>query len=201
MKIRIRFAFLFVAMIAGAALAIDPASAHRFNVVLVIPLSNATPDQGRQIRAGFMLATKERDSQPDQESDGHLGGLDVYVHVIDGKGDVAADIGRIAEQGAAHIAVAFGSETRPSPIDKLLDGKKIALRVPGETPFSEPERPAVAAFIALYAREYGTRPSSRAAQGYNAARRIDVAVRAQGGVDDIVWLRRSFRETARGFTW
>ena len=205
MKARNGIGFLFLMVMAAAALSINPAFAHRFNVALVIPLSKGVSKgesvEGSQIRNGFMLATAARDGHPDQESDGHLGGLDVYVHVIDGKGDVAADIGRIAEQGAAHIVVAFGSETRPSPIDKLLDGKKIALLVPGETPFSEPERPAVAAFIVLYAREYGTRPSSRAAQGYNAARRIDVAVRAQGGVDDIVWLRRSFRETARGFTW
>ncbi len=38
------------------------ALAHRFNVALVIPLSNAASAQGRQIRDGFMLATKERDS-------------------------------------------------------------------------------------------------------------------------------------------
>jgi hypothetical protein len=201
MKTGNRAVLLFLAMIVGTALAIDPAFAHRFNVALVIPQSNAAPDQARQIRAGFMLATKERDSHPDQESDGHLGGLDVYVRVIDGNGDVAAHIGRIAKQGAPHIVAVFGSETMLLPIGGILGGKKIALLAPGETPFSEPERPVVAAFIALFEREYGLRPSSWAAQGYNAARRIDVAVRAHGGVGDIESLRRSFRKTARGFAW
>ena len=177
------------------------ALAHRFNVALVIPLSNAASAQGRQIRDGFMLATKERDSHPDQESDGHLGGLDVYVTVIDELGDVGAEIGRVARRGELDIVAAFGSETTLSLIGKFLDGKKVALLQPGQSPFARPDLPGVAAFIVAYEREYGGRPTSHAAQGYNAARRIDAAVRAQGGVDDPASLRRNFRETARVFAW
>jgi hypothetical protein len=39
------------------------------------------------------------------------------------------------------------------------------------------------------------------AQGYNAARRIATAVRAQGGVGDTAALRRNFEAIARGFAW
>ena len=209
MKIRSKVASLFhetigamiAVMIAEIVFAVDPALAHRFNVALVIPLSNAVAVQGRQFRDGFMLATTERDSHPDQESDGHLGGLDVYVGVIDGHGDVAADIGRMARQGEVDIVAAFGSETTLSLIGKLLDGTRVAVLVPGRSPFSEPDLPAVTAFISAYQREYGRRPSAQAAQGYNSARRIAFAVRAQGGVDDTAALLRSFRQTARGFTW
>ena len=87
---------LFMAMIAAIALTINPALAHRFDVALVMPPSDDASAQGRQILEGFMLATAERDSHPGQDSDGHLGGLDVYVTVIDGTGDVAAEIGRLA---------------------------------------------------------------------------------------------------------
>jgi outer membrane PBP1 activator LpoA protein len=177
------------------------ARAHRFNVALVVPLSNAASAQGRQIREGFMLATKERDSHPDQESDGHLGGLDVYVTVIDEQGDFATEIARIVAQGAVDIVVAFGSDTTLALIGKLLDGKKAVLLQLGQSPFARPAQPGVAAFIFAYEREYGGRPSSHAAQGYNAARRIDVAVRTQGGADDPAALRRDFRKTARDFTW
>ena len=194
MTARNKVAFLFLTMIAEMALATGPALAHRFNVALVIGPSVAGSDEGRQIRQGFMLATKERDGHPDQESDGHLGGLDVYV-------SVTADIGHIAARGGVDVVAAFGSATTLSRIGRLLDGKKIALLPPGQTPFSKPGRPAVAAFISAYEREYGTRPSSLAAEGYNAARRIDVAVRAQGGVDDTAALLGDFRETARRFTW
>ena len=148
-----------------------------------------------------MLATAERDGHPGQESDGHLGGLDVYVTVIDGEGDVVADIERLVERGEVDIVAAFVSETTQSSIRKLLGGKAVALLLPGQTPFSESELPAVAAFVFSYEREYGSSPSLRAAQGYNAARRIDFAVRAQGGVDDTASLLQVFSETSRGFTW
>lgn len=201
MKIRNTVVFLFLTMVAEIAFSIDPAFAHRFNVALVIPLSGAASSQGRQIREGFMLATRERDSHPDQESDGHLGGLDVYVSVIDGNGDVATDIGRIATRGEVDIVATFESEKTPSLIGKRLDGTRIVLLSPGRPPFPRSGVPAVAAFISAYESEYGYGPSPRAARGYNAARRIDVAVRDQGGVDDTASLRRSFRATARGFNW
>ena len=201
MKIRIKVALLFLGAIAAIAPAIDPARAHRFNVALVVPASNAGPAQGRQILDGFMLATAERDSHPDQVSDGHLGGLDVYVTVIDGTADRTKDIIDIVTRADIDIVAAFGSEPTLTLVGKLLDGAKVALLLPGQSPFSRPDLPAVAAFIAAYQARYGARPSRQAAQGYNAARRIDLAVRAQGGVDDTAALIRDFRQTTRGFAW
>lgn len=201
MEIRNKVAFLFLTMIAVNAPAINPALAHGFNVALVIAQSSAASVAARQVRQGFMLATTERDGHPDQESDGHLGGLDVYVSVIDGTEDVGAAIGRIAARGEVDIIAVFGSETALSPIRKLVDGSKIVLLLPGQSPFAETDRPAVASFISAYQREYGGTPSAKAAEGYNAARRIDAAVRAQGGVDDRASLLRIFRETARRFAW
>jgi ABC-type branched-subunit amino acid transport system substrate-binding protein len=201
MMIRRKVVVLLLTMIAAPVFTQDPALAHRFNVALVVPLSNATSAQGGQIREGFMLATKERDSHPDQESDGHLGGLDVYVTVVDERGDLAADIARIVTQDEIDIVAAFGSEASLSLIGKLLEEGNVVLLSPGESPFAEPGLPGVAAFIAAYERQHGGKPSSHAAQGYNAARRIDAAVRVQGGVEDTASLRRVFRETARGFTW
>ena len=169
MKIRKTVAFLSPTIIVALALTFNLALAHGFNVALVIPLSNTATAQGRQILDGFMLATAERDSHPGQESDGHLGGLDVYVTVFDEKGDVTADIERVTAQGEVDIVAAFGSETTLSLVRKLLDRKKVALLQPGQSPFSKSDLPAVAAFIAAYERKYGGRPSSHAAQGYNAA--------------------------------
>lgn len=209
MQTRHKAAFLFLAVMTVSALAGNPALAHRFNVALVLPLSDAAAAQGRDIRDGFMLATAEKDSHPAQESDGHLGGLDVYVTTMDEQGDVAAEIERMAAQGKVDIVASFGSAGTLSLIERLLDGKKVALLRPGQSPFSSSvlptaaaaQLPAVAAFMAAYEKQYGRRPSSGAAQGYTAARRIDVAVRAQGGVDDTASLNRTFSETERGFTW
>jgi len=44
-------------------------------------------------------------------------------------------------------------------------------------------------------------PTLPAAQGYNAARRIDIAVRAQDAVDDKAALRASFKKSMRNFNW
>ncbi len=201
MKSWTKFVFLAAILLAETLRAGAPALAHRFSVALVIPLSGDAALQGRQYREGFMLATTERDSHPDQESDGHLGGLDVYVSNIDALGDFAAGIEQIAAQGEISILTASGSPDMLAKIDKRLAGTEIVLLRPGQTPFSTPDAPAVAAFSAAYERAYGAKPSSEAAQGYNAARRIDSAVRAQEGVDDPASLREMFGQSANNFTW
>lgn len=63
------------------------AAAHSFKTAFIAPMSGAQADIGRDALAGFMFATAERDAHPDQESDGHLGGLDVYVLVVDAAAD------------------------------------------------------------------------------------------------------------------
>jgi hypothetical protein len=172
---------LILAVVSAIALAANPALAHRFNVTLVIPLSGDIADQGGRFREGFMQATTERDSHLDQESDGHLGGLDVYVRAVDARGDFRAELG----QNLADIVVMLGSGETMSRIESILRGTKAILLPPGQPPFAKPA---------------GLELSPLALRGYNAARRIDVAVRAQGGTADSASLRRSFAVTARGFT-
>ena len=162
MKAGNKAAFLILALVVGIALTPTAALAHRFNVALVIPPS----DQGRLIQQGLMLATTERDSHPDEESDGHLGGLDVYVTVTDGKGAAGAD-----------IVAAFGPETTLTRIGKLLDGTNAVLLPPGVSPFSNPGPPGVATFISAYEMKYGSKPTPQAAEGYHAARRIGASAR------------------------
>ncbi len=159
----------------------------------------AVPFRCRQHKAFADLAALDRRSVRHGNDESNVEAMG--KRGIDGDGDVAADIGRIAATGEADIVAAFGPETTRSLIGKLFDGKRVALLVAGRSPFSRSELPAVAAFISAYESKYGRRPSSQAAQGYNAARRIDVAVRAQGGVEDRQSLLRSFRQTARGFFW
>lgn len=201
MKIFNTVAWLFVAMVATTAIAASPAFAHSFKVALVIPSSSATLEEARQVRQGFMVATAERDSHPDQESDGHLGGLDVYVSVLDDQGDAMAGIRRLVARAEPDILAVFGSEQSLPLVEGLLEGTTIALLPPGQSPFANPGLPAVARFISSYQTAFGEPPSDFAARGYNAARRIDAAVRAQGGVDDIAALRRVFDETMHGFSW
>jgi len=190
-----------LATIVFISIGTNPAMAHRFNVALVIQPADADAEPGRRFREGFMLATTERDGHPNEESDGHLGGLDVYVTVLDGQGDAAAAIERILSEGEINIVAAFGSEQTQSLIRDRLAGENMVFVSPGQTPFSQSASAPVAAFIAGFEGQYGRKPSADAAQGYNAARRIDVAVRAQGGVAETDALIESFKGTQAGFAW
>ena len=171
---------------------INPVASHSFNVTLVFPTPIASSSQARQIHRGFMLATTERDSHPDEHSDGHLGGLDVYVTVIEKTKKIKDD---------TDIIVIFRSPKNRSHFTKLENEKNTALLFPGQTPFTNGDIPAVTKFIASFKSIYGNKPTADAAQGYNAARRIDVAIRALGEADDKPAIRKSFKKTANDFTW
>jgi len=190
-----------LAVMVFISLGFNPAMAHRFNVALIIPATDTGAEQGRQFREGFMLATTERDGHPNEESDGHLGGLDVYVTIIEPQGDAGADADRIVSEGQINIVAAFGPEQTQSMIEGRLAGGNIVFVAPGQTPFSQTGSAPVAAFTAAFEGQYGSKPSADAAQGYNVARRIDVAVRAQGGVRETDDLRQSFSATQTGFAW
>ncbi len=177
------------------------AVAHSFRVALVISQGAGETGDGRFFRDGFMLATTERDGHPNQGSDGHLGGLDVYVSVVDAQGDVQAALSRLARQGEVVIVAAFGSDQVRSAVQNALADTKTVLLPPGRLPAASPNNSALPDFIDAYTRIYGIAPTPAAAQGYNAARRIDAAVRAQGGVADGPGLRRALEESACDFSW
>ncbi len=126
--------------------------AHAFDLALLLPLSGPERELGERMRAGFMEATREFDAHPGQESDGHLGGLDVYVTVVD------------VTRGAAGLAAigepAFLVGRLPSDIAPLLEGGNapLAIAVVGEVP-----------------------PERAEAVGYDLARLVALAVRARGG--------------------
>ncbi len=182
---------LAVAMItATTALSASPALSHSFNVALVLPGPVASLPQARQMRQGFMLATTERDAHANEESDGHLGGLDSYVRQVDKPENLDAD-----------IVVLLGSKQTTSAFTKQINPNDIAILIPGKSPFSDTTNPAVARFIASYKSAYGTAPSAAAGQGYNAARRVAAAIRAQGSTDDKGLLNENFKQTADSFTW
>ncbi len=201
MSFRFKLAFPVPAMVAVLVAGANPAPAHSFNVALIIPMSGAAEEQGGQVLEGFMLATAERDGHPDQESDGHLGGLDVYVTVIDGSGNIDGAVRYAARPGGADIVVSFVPKITLSVIGTLIDGTGAILLPPGDSPFPDPVAAGVAAFVSAYENEHGNKPSAHSARGYNAARRIDAAIRGQGGVDDPAALLRHFEDSARDFNW
>ncbi len=185
-----------------AILSASPALAHRFNVVLIVPLSGAEIELGEQYRNGFFLATTENDAHPDETSDGHLGGLDSYISFIDAAGDINGQVQNIISEGQANIVVgAFVENSVISQIAPLLEQANIALLSPGISPFEQSNSPQVERFTTLFEQQYSVKPSEQAAQGYNAAWRIDEAVRAQGSTDSATEIMSSFSQNAENFSW
>lgn len=197
-----------LALIAALAWPAGLAGAHSFNVTLLVPLSGPAAAEGAQMRDGFMLATKERDSHAGQESDGHLGGLDVYVEVEDLLSESGAGTTGAAGSRAAGVVVAIQPAGMAKPPEELMRDRSGVLLAQGDAPFPPPDRiasggvsPAVKAFIAAFQAEYGHAPSQPAARGYIAARRVDSAVRELGGAGDAEALLRHFRGTEARFDW
>jgi len=190
MKIHRKMTMAVLIMTTAIPLLANPALSHSFNVALVLPGTPASSPQARQIRQGFMLATTERDGHANEESDGHLGGLDSYVSQATTPGNMDAD-----------IVALLGSKESTALFRQQVNQDSIAILTPGKTPFANKTDSGVANFIASFKAAYGTDPTAAAAQGYNAARRIAAAVRAQGAADNKKQLTDNFKQTANSFTW
>lgn len=185
------------------ALAPTPARAHEFVVSLRAVGADRDQILADALR-GFLLATTERDAHANEQSNGHLGGLDVYIipqpesmasqfpelksaptrlpdiiAIIGGPQDVSAEVEGISSDAAV---------LRPG---LLLDDNRWA-GDEGQTPTN---------FAARYVATYGQPASQWAARGYNAARRIDAAVRPLGGVNDPSELESAFADSAGGIRW
>jgi hypothetical protein len=119
------------ALIAGLAGMPGGAKAHSFNVGLVIALSEQSDANIRQARDGFLLATRERDSHPDEESDGHLGGLDVYLFPVDLKRESLAGIRALLQREQIDILAVIGPDDAADQFRPLVAGSKAVLLAPG----------------------------------------------------------------------
>ncbi len=175
MKARLIFACAWLVASAPVALA------HSFNVVIAVP--DAVSQQTRdEMSAAFLIASEERDGHDNQESDGHLGGLDVYLTLSalrDTRRIAAADPDIVSlplnGDAAAGDAVVLGALSLASP-------QAIAFLAGAAGPGFDP-------FARRFAARLGRAPGPEAAAAYVAARRIDLAVRALGGVDDRAGLK------------
>jgi len=184
------------ALIAGLTGFVETAKAHSFNVGLVVALAEPPGADIRQVRDGFLLATRERDSHPDEESDGHLGGLDVYLFVVDPGQEPLSGVRALLQREQIDILAVIGPDQAAAEIRPLVAGSQAVLLAPGRL-----RSASTAAFTSAFEAAFGYPPATPAAEGYNAARRIDAAVRPLGGVGDRAALRRALDETRDGLDW
>lgn len=178
---KVRHFLALALLLLAAAASLSHAEAHSFNTVLIVS-PDTDPAAERGIVQSFLLASEETDQHADQTSDGHLGGLDVYLTVVRGPdwdAVAAADPQFIVISPGTDVTAAPGTVSavlvHPVPIgDPRAQG---VLSLPADTalpPFSE-----------RFRARTGRLPAMQEQATYIAARRIDLAVRAQGSADDL----------------
>lgn len=160
----------------------NAASAHSFDTIFVVPVSGPQAAAGKQAQDGFMFAARERDGHPDETADGHLGGLDVFLRVVDATAaadEVAAKVADLARRAAddtpwivapADLLAIIRSRVRPAefvPLDLSGTAPPDVRTMDG--------RP----FAAAFENAFGYAPTQAVLAGYGAARQIDKAVRAR----------------------
>lgn len=187
--------------LAAALLTAGPAAAHEFTAAIL------SVGEGRDVRLaeavrGFLLAAEERDGHAGQTSDGHLGGVDVNILPL--PAEAAAKVDELNGEPAAtpDVVVVIGPEKEAAAAMAEAAAQSLVLR-PGTLPARVVWAEATAAdsFAARYRKAYGTEPTEAAAEGYNAARRLDLAISPLDGTEPRDELARALAKTEAGIAW
>jgi len=150
----------------------------------LIPLSGFELESGRHALDGFLLATSERDAHPDEESDGHLGGLDVYILKIDSNQPseaVLRKIDQLVKREKIHFFTGLiPTELKQTVRDQLSGTEVILLEIEIESSQNETTM-SVDSFSDAFSRNFGYPPMQPAHLAYRLARLIDRVVRSIDG--------------------
>ncbi|WP_306259484.1 hypothetical protein [Pararhizobium sp. IMCC21322] len=187
-----------IGLVAGADP--SPALAHEFTVAIVGDgLADDPVTHVAEAVRGFIVATRENDGHAFETSDGHLGGLDVQIWVLPpgGAAAVAELVGSPAE--TADIALLLGPVPSAMGIGDAALGLATIFVRPAALP--SPDLRAASGFAGRFRAQFGHEASEAAEQGYNAARRIDRAIRASGDLDLRATIRAALSKTERGMDW
>lgn len=160
-----------------ALIYLNPVSAHSFNVGL---LASPSAEWTRAARQGFLLAAREQDAHAFEESDGHIGGLDVYLVDLGDLDDA------VASKKLAESEPLFAVGLPPGrPGIEALDAHGVILVDPVRARFWQAAVDAPtgirtldgAGFHDRFVDTYGYRPGVPALHGYLAARIIAAVIR------------------------
>lgn len=172
----------------GILLTLSSASAlaHSFNLGLVFPISGPDSRAGQQMLDGFLLATTEEDSHPDETSDGHLGGLDSHVFKVDSGTDSSTMIKSLEalmqKREPIFVTGLFTNDTTQL-ISKSFEQENTVLFDPQESSMWQNKSGLLksmngGSFSSKFQDRYGYPPTPDAMRGYIAARLIAATVRS-----------------------
>jgi len=183
----------FLAMCLGFLIAVFPGSlsAHSFETLLIVPSGTENEQIRDDMKLAFLIAGVERDNHPDNHADGHLGGLDVYLTVA-----TLAEADRLRETSPDILAVPLlgGEGTDLVEIAVQLGAVPVgAIVLTGafaQEFLMHAASPEFQPFSTRFMAETGRMPGPEAKAAYVIARRIDLALRELGGVDDAARLAK-----------
>jgi len=184
--------------IAIAVLAIGlaaPAVAHEFEAAVVAPFANES-EIGNEILQGLVFSASERDAHSGMTSDGHLGGVDVNFKLVDSAEGFEAARENLEAFDAPIVFLAGAADWQAALAEALPDA---AIFVLGRQPAEG--NPAVADTTRRFLTDTGVAMSASARVGYNAGRRIDLAVSPLDGVVPAQALSDAFARSAQGIDW
>ncbi len=173
------------------AIGVSDAGAHSFEIGFVAPFSGPESRLGNQALDAFLYATKERDSHEGEESDGHLGGLDLYIFKIDSGGSpesIQRQIGELSRSKGFEFVTGVFTPKITEAVHAALAGTQTVLVDPVDcaayrASAGSPDRLYTMSgerFSEVFRRTYGYDPGAYAGRGYTAARLIDAVVRPAG---------------------
>ena len=177
-----------------------PVAAHEFTVAIVGDgLAADTVAHVAEVVRGFIVATDENDGHSDETSDGHLGGLDVQIWVLPANG--AAEVGELVgtPMDLADIALLLGPVPSAMGIGDVALGLRTIRVRPGVLPMVAARE--ASGFARRFTSHFGRAPSEAAAQGYNAARRLDQTIRSFGSLEQHRAIEAKLIESEEGIGW
>lgn len=190
---RIRVAALAATL--AVVLSAGAVAAHEFTAAILVAGDDGEARLADAVR-GMLMAADERDGHLDETSDGHLGGVDVQVLPLP-----EAAAGRVEGLWGTPIippdvVVVMGSEAEARAALAAFGWDSIVL-APGTLPTGWAE----GSFATRYRSAYGTEPTDAAAEGYNASRRLDQAIRPRGGIEPRSGVEAALADSAGGIDW
>lgn len=181
------------------AISTEVAMAHEFTAAILVT-GEESAERLAEAVDGFLLAADERDGHADETSDGHLGGVDVQVLPLPQQmaGQVKGLIG--TPSALTDVVVVVGPA--PEAVDGLAPiGPDTIVMTVGKLPRGWQDLAGATSFASRYVAKYGKAPTEAAAQGYNAARRLDVAIRPLDGLEPRAAVSSALAETEEGIEW
>lgn len=182
---------IFAAVLAGIG---TTSGAHEFTAGLHVT-GVGSETRAAEIVAGFLLAADERDGHEGETSDGHLGGVDVQVLPLPrGSGvNIPGLYGKPSD--LPDVVILFGAIS-PSALD-VAPGSPVveAGKLPPDLDWRQSD------FAVRYLATYGRPPTRDAAQGYNEARRLDMAIRPLDGLSPRPTFESAITSTQDGLEW